>query len=209
MESDVGLDMRTGEVVHWDKDGCASIVNKHFRPRATDWVYKLKSLQHIYQPSGHYYTEKLMKTRGTIYIAGPIRGVPQLNFPAFYKAEALLELWGYTVINPARMDIEQGKAHWNHTLNDVILDNSFTMENALSRDFKEILHNADAIVVLDNWGPSSGANKEAAFTVSIGKDVFAFKEDKPLDITNDVPLELNINVECTPVSHLESLNERV
>ena len=40
----------------------------------------------------------------TIYIAGPMSGIKDWNFPAFFKAEAELEALGYKVINPAHND---------------------------------------------------------------------------------------------------------
>jgi hypothetical protein len=43
----------------------------------------------------------------TIYIAGPMSGLPEFNHPAFYEAEARLAFAhkGARIINPARNDI--------------------------------------------------------------------------------------------------------
>ena len=40
-----------------------------------------------------------------IYIAGPMRGYPEFNFPAFYAAEERLRARGHAVFNPARRDV--------------------------------------------------------------------------------------------------------
>lgn len=36
-----------------------------------------------------------------LYVAGPMSGLPDLNFPAFFEASALLEAADYEVCNPA------------------------------------------------------------------------------------------------------------
>lgn len=41
-----------------------------------------------------------MKDR--FYIAGPMSGKEDFNYPAFFEAEQLLRAYGYDVINPAR-----------------------------------------------------------------------------------------------------------
>lgn len=42
-----------------------------------------------------------------IYIAGPMRGYPEFNFPAFNEATAKLRAEGHDVFNPAERDIER------------------------------------------------------------------------------------------------------
>ena len=37
----------------------------------------------------------------TIYVSGPMSGLPDLNFPAFHAAAAELRALGHTVVNPA------------------------------------------------------------------------------------------------------------
>ena len=43
-----------------------------------------------------------------IYVAGPMRGFPLYNFPAFDAAAAELRRHGHTVISPADHDREMG-----------------------------------------------------------------------------------------------------
>jgi hypothetical protein len=40
-----------------------------------------------------------------IYVAGPMRGIPEFNFPAFHDAAARLRNEGHVVFNPAERDI--------------------------------------------------------------------------------------------------------
>ena len=39
-----------------------------------------------------------------IYCAGPMTGLPELNFPAFHAEAARLRAFGYEVINPAEIN---------------------------------------------------------------------------------------------------------
>ena len=135
----------------------------------------------------------------TVYVCGKMRGVPQYNFPAFYQAAAMLRLWGHTPVNPAEMDVADGHAHYNHNSGDVILENSFTMERALRRDFEAILDRCDAVVMLPGWTASEGAQKEVAFAISVGIPVFLFDASAPLDLGSATPLEISVNVVCREV----------
>ena len=46
-----------------------------------------------------------------IYVAGPMTGHPQLNFPAFHTEAARLRALGYEVVNPAELNADPG-ADW-------------------------------------------------------------------------------------------------
>ena len=48
------------------------------------------------------------RRKPTIYIAGPMRGIEDFNFPAFDRQEELLEKQGWRVINPAELDRQNG-----------------------------------------------------------------------------------------------------
>lgn len=37
-----------------------------------------------------------------LYIAGPMSGLPEFNYPAFFDAESDLTAFGYKTLNPAR-----------------------------------------------------------------------------------------------------------
>ena len=77
-----------------------------------------------------------------IYIAGPMSGYPECNYPAFHVAEASLRMRGYDAVNPANSDL-QG-AHY---------------VDFLREDLRWML-DCDAVAVLDRWWESAGARNE-------------------------------------------------
>jgi len=48
----------------------------------------------------------------TIYIAGPMSGLPEFNYPAFFAAAEQLTAAGYDVLNPARPEGREGCSTW-------------------------------------------------------------------------------------------------
>ena len=47
-----------------------------------------------------------------LYIAGPMSGLPDFNYPAFFKAADLLGAASYDTINPARTEGREGCSSW-------------------------------------------------------------------------------------------------
>lgn len=125
-------------------------------------------------------------TKLKCYVAGPMRNIDDYNFPAFYTAEGLLAMKGHNVINPARMDIEEGKANWSPADGRIVLSPEFTMHNALRRDFQAMCDDRDAIVLLPGWEKSEGANEELKLARLIGLAEYEYignGEVKPLETT--------------------------
>lgn len=92
-----------------------------------------------------------------VYIAGPMTGYPDYNFPAFYMAEAWLQEAGFETVNPARLDaITQEEIN-----GDGGLGNGSQLPAYLRRDFRELIE-CDGIVLMDGWRESAGANAELA-----------------------------------------------
>ncbi len=101
------------------------------------------------------------------YIAGPMRGIPEYNYPAFMAAEAALAALGWKVYNPAVMDIEEDDEDYTErSLEDQKLhDTASAARNFATRDLTILVHdlraeNGDAIVLLPGWGNSVGAIAE-------------------------------------------------
>jgi hypothetical protein len=111
-----------------------------------------------------------------IYLAGPMRGIPEFNFPAFFAAEAKLVAAGHTVFNPARRDnevhgtdISKGNLTGDESI--AAKDHGFNLRDALCADLAFICHEADAIALLPNWERSKGANAEKATADALGLEV--------------------------------------
>ncbi len=88
----------------------------------------------------------------TIYIAGPMTGLPDHNAPAFDAAERELLSMGHTVISPAYM---------LRCFPDDSLRQHF------ARDCQAIC-NADTVVLIDGWERSKGVAVEIALAGYLG-----------------------------------------
>lgn len=91
----------------------------------------------------------------SIYIAGPMKGLPLYNFPAFDAAAAQLAGDGWTPINPAQLDRDAGFDPERDPLTPAFL------KEAMKRDLLALLE-ADALVLLPGWPNSKGALAEKA-----------------------------------------------
>jgi len=101
----------------------------------------------------------------SVYIAGPMRGYHQFNFPAFDAASAVLRQQGWTVFSPAEHDISTGL----DPSNDDLEGQGFDVTQAFRWDIETLLH-VDAVYFLRGWEASTGANTEHAIAVSLGLD---------------------------------------
>ena len=86
--------------------------------------------------------------RKTIYIAGPMAGLPGENFPAFYEAEKRLVREGWTPVNPAR---------FNHVFG---VSPKGKMLDAICESERAAIPYLDAIYLLKGWEKSKGAKRE-------------------------------------------------
>lgn len=107
-----------------------------------------------------------------IYLAGPMRGFPEFNFPAFHKYAAELRALGHEVFSPAEKDIEKhgDKAFKGDVDNqdDVASNAGFSLRAALQMDLDYICAEADGICLMTGWELSKGACAEAATAKALG-----------------------------------------
>lgn len=111
-----------------------------------------------------------------IYVAGPMRGYKDFNFPAFYDAAAWLRAKGHTVFNPAESDHETYGQDVNKSetgdIKEAVSQSGFSLREALARDAKFITEEADALYMLAGWEKSTGARAEWTLATALGLLVF-------------------------------------
>lgn len=110
-----------------------------------------------------------------IYIAGPMTGYEQWNFPAFFEAERQLLKLGYEVINPA---------HNDGTTLELALESAGLPERPnhswawyMRRDLPHVLE-VDALCVLPGWQKSKGASLEVQVAEAIGLPIYVLQDGK-------------------------------
>jgi nucleoside 2-deoxyribosyltransferase len=100
-----------------------------------------------------------------LYLAGPMRGYVDFNFPAFDAGAAALRERGFVVFNPADHDREVLTAT-GRTAEEL------TIRECMRADTAWICDNADGVALLDGWQKSTGALAEVALARAIGIPAF-------------------------------------
>lgn len=95
------------------------------------------------------------------YVAGPMRGLPDRNFPAFRSATLLLRSLGHEVFDPSELeDINEPLQPLSHYLR---------------KDFRAIC-DCEEIVLLPGWEKSEGVRCELQIAEYLGMEVNVFDE---------------------------------
>jgi hypothetical protein len=146
-----------------------------------------------------------MKSTKRVYIAGPMRGYPNFNFPAFDAAAKRGRDLGYVVISPAELDRATGFSEQGQDgkVNDRGHNETVTldfMKGAAWRDFKAIVgdrpdqfrptnEGCDAVAMLPGWERSRGARAEKAIAEWVGLDILDAETFLPLGGEKSSPIE--------------------
>jgi len=109
-----------------------------------------------------------------IYLAGPMTGIKDWNFPAFFKLEENLLKFvpEVEVMNPAHNDgptYEKALESAN--------SKRYSWDWYMRRDLKHVLE-ADALCVLLGWQNSKGASLEVHVATALGLPIYVFQEEK-------------------------------
>lgn len=100
-----------------------------------------------------------------LYLAGPMTGIKDFNFPAFDAATAQLREAGHHVFNPADNDRENGyDGISEHGNPDEAFIKGFDLRTALKQDLSWICDHAEGLALLPGWGDSRGAKAEVALS---------------------------------------------
>jgi hypothetical protein len=101
-----------------------------------------------------------------VYIAGPMTGLPEFNYPAFHQAAAELRVRGFRVLNPADTERDNPTPGipqpWN-----------WYMRRTL-----RMVIGSDAVCLLPGWQGSRGALLEVEVAEALGLDVRTLDEWK-------------------------------
>lgn len=106
-----------------------------------------------------------------IYLAGPMRGIPNFNFPAFDYAAKKLRDVGFEVFSPAERDrAAYGESIADNPTGDEnkVTNPACTINDCMSADCEWICKEAHAIALLPGWEKSSGAQAELALAKALG-----------------------------------------
>lgn len=116
-----------------------------------------------------------------LYLAGPMRGVREFNFPAFHEAAAKLRARGHEVFSPAEKDIENFGRDFaaDNLFGDEVSaarDFGFDLREALLADLEFICRHADGIVLLPGWLNSRGAQAERMVAAALNLRIFEMRD---------------------------------
>jgi len=111
-----------------------------------------------------------MKLPERVYLAGPMTGIPEHNFPAFMEAARELRRRGIKVYNPADRPFQRRLG--------------MPLEYYLGYELRAVC-NAEAVVVLPGWEHSRGTQIETTVAYLLNKPVLVYPTLLPVTIRYD------------------------
>lgn len=121
-----------------------------------------------------------------VYIAGPMTGIEQFNFPAFDAASEDLRDFGYDVVSPAELDSPAARAAALASKDGDVAHyaEGDSWGTLLARDVKLIADEGiEAIVVLPGWEVSRGASLETFVARLCDVPIVAYPDLRPVGAT--------------------------
>jgi hypothetical protein len=102
-----------------------------------------------------------------IYLAGPMRGLDNFNFPAFDAAAEYLRGFGFVVVSPAEHDRVMGFDETKDTIDE------YDLAKAMEWDLQQV-RECDFIVLLPGWTTSNGVASELEEAEKWGKGAYEY-----------------------------------
>lgn len=112
----------------------------------------------------------------SVYVAGPMQGYEDYNYPLFQAVSEALRGYGFQVVNPAELDSADPLPH------ELDGGEPWTVSPKsraayMKRDLTWVV-GCDAICLLPGWEESKGANMELLVALMKGSEVWeVFEED--------------------------------
>lgn len=154
-----------------------------------------------------------MKPKQRVYVAGPMTGIPQMNFPAFDDAAEKLRSLGYDVVSPAELDDpadrEAALASEDGHMADYAEDK--TWGDFLARDVKLLADQGiEAIVCLPGWQNSKGARLETFVGRLCGVEILEYRgAEHPWPISDvEATVAHDWRPQPTPTGEVRVVNEK-
>lgn len=122
---------RTNEFCHWCATEEASLM---LQVRQEDWVARVKM-------------------ESTVYISGPMSGLPEFNRPNFWKMEHALKPLGCRILSPAHHDKEKTYQEYMKASTDMVFE-------------------CDCVVMLRGYQQSKGAMAELTLATALEKPIY-------------------------------------
>ena len=103
----------------------------------------------------------------SVYIAGPMTGVEEFNYPLFNLVAATLREWEFDVVNPAELQ---------HNKDAEETGVEATRAEYMVLDLPHVIA-CDVLVLLPGWETSTGTNIELLVALACGLDVWELVQD--------------------------------
>lgn len=111
------------------------------------------------------------------YLAGPMTGYPQFNFPAFDRAAAYLRRFGNRIVSPAELD-DPVVREWAISSEDGENHSEEDYLKFLRRDANIVMDpRCKGVICLPGWQASRGALMETYLCETFGKPIYEITED--------------------------------
>lgn len=121
------------------------------------------------------------------YLAGPMSGIPQFNFPMFQAAAKELREHGYDIVSPAELDDPETYANAMASPDGDAAKQGRSWGDFLARDVKIVADQVQGVIVLPGWQTSRGARLEV-FVAQLCKHQLCVYIARPFARMQGVPV---------------------